>query len=215
MLEALVSCKGLPEDEYAVTFSAPKDVKAHPEHLPSVLAHIRGRDTAAIKLGVDTAGMLLFALCESDPLKKARLRRTIGFDVIKAREAKREWQAKGDRTLFEGLDSALRAAIYWSGIRLPAVRADDEGLVRIQVPILVLPRPWYEIPIDGTGNQGYPVPTSLGFTSNLYPVEGGSRAPIPLFTLLLSKERLPQLQKALLELYGLAWEWGTQAYNGS
>jgi hypothetical protein len=88
----------------------------------------------------------------------------------------------------------------------------DEDLMRVQLPVLVLSRQWHEFQIDG-GILGDAKPTSLGFISNLYPVAGGTQPPVPLFTLLILRERLPDLQMALVNLYGLLWDWGREAYN--
>jgi hypothetical protein len=114
----------------------------------------------------------------------------------------------------EGLDSALRAALYWRGTTIPALYRMDEDQMRVQIPVLVLSRPWHQISIEG-GNLGYPTPISLGFTSSLYPVAGGEKPPVPLFTVLISRDRLPELQKALVNLYSMLWDWGREAYRGT
>jgi len=208
MLEVFMSCKGFPDGEYPIAFTVEKPVEVNPEDPPVVPTMVlRGKRST---LGMDAARTLLYFMGGTDTAK-AYSRRTIGHDVVKdLSEAGKDWKVQGDRTLFEGLDSALRASFFWMTMQLPAFHSMSEGLIRVQIPVLVFSRPWHEIPVDG-GTLGDPVPTTLGYVSNLYPVSGMHGLPVSLFTLLIARERLQDFQKALGNLYGQMWDWGTQS----
>jgi hypothetical protein len=152
-----------------------------------------------MELGRNAARMMLYATQQFDDFNVMKTRRIQGFDIVRD-DPKQGLKTMGDRFLFEGLDSALRASLWWSRRDLPVVFSLDESIIRVIVPILVLSRPWHDFSID-EGRIGDPIETHVGFISNLYPVHGGSSPPTPLFGLVVARDRLQQLQGALLEVF--------------
>lgn len=212
MLEVFMSCKGFPEDEYPITFAIRETVEVAPEDPPIAPTYV-SLPRKCPELERDSVEGLLYFICDMNSSKRYALRRTIGMDVVRdLTEAGKDWKVLGDRELFEGLDGALRASYYWRRLSLPAIHSTAEGLLRVQIPVLVLSRPWHEIPVDG-GAIGDPVPTTLSYIANLYPMDGVDHLPVSLFTLLIARERLGDLQKALTNLYGKLWDWGKEAYK--
>jgi hypothetical protein len=211
-LEVFMSCKGFPPDEYPITFSTMQTVEMLLES-PPVVSFSANLPTVTPSIGKDAANALLWFMCGRNSAKKAALPQTIGFDIIKdPRSPGKDWRALGDRTLFEGLDSALRAALYWKSLTFGPFHNQSERTLRVQVPVLVLSRPWHQFSID-SGSVEEAVETSLGFTANPYPAGGPGAIPTPLFTLLISADRLPDLQTALAEVYFQMWKWGEQAFG--
>lgn len=215
VLDVFMSCKGFPPEDFPVTFSVPQVVEVKPENPPVVLANISRRDTAARELAGKVARWLIVAISGGKSAEASFVRRIIGFDIIKdPRILGKPWKANDDSTLFGGLDSAVRAALYWRDVSIPPLYRMDEEQLRIQIPVLVLSKGWHDFPVD-SGKLGDPKPADLGFTSNLYPLGLQGRPPVPLFTLVISQDRLPDLQKALVELYGRLWDMGQNAYSQS
>jgi hypothetical protein len=143
-----------------------------------------------------------------DDYRVMETRRIQGFDIFRE-DPKQGMKALGDHFLWDGLDSALRASLWWIRRELPFGYRQDERLIRVIVPILVLSRAWHDIPIDD-GKIGEPRETHLGFVSNLYPIAGGAKVPSPLFGLIVSRDRLEMLQKALLDFF--FWLQGSEAF---
>lgn len=214
LLEAFVSCKGFSEDEYPVSYSVRKKVELQPEH-PPVLPYYLSRPNRP-KTGQDAARMLLWFMCDMDSVRSQNLPRTVGFDIIKPQQNQpaKDWKPTGDKPLFEGLDSALRGSLFWMKVGVPTFHSSNEGLLRVQVPVLVLSRPWQEISLDG-GNVGDPVDCNLGYTANLYPIAPSPAAPAPIMTIVIAREMLPQLQKALVNLYGQMWDWAAESWKNA
>jgi len=196
-LEALVSCKGFPVEDHPVTFSVSR--AAIPEHEEPDLLHFVRPPAKRSDLGKDTVRMLLYETRLFDDYKVLKTRRIVGFDIFRD-DPKQGMRALGDRNLFEGLDSAMKACVDWARRKLPVASREDECLVRLQLPILVLQRPWHDVSIDG-GAVGDPVETHWGFISNQYPVEHPPKPLTPLFCLMVSRDKLEELQKALLGVY--------------
>lgn len=214
VLEAFLSCKGFLSDEHLVAFTMRRIVDVKPEDPPVVRVFQASVPYPRKHIAQDAVEVLMTAMCGWRPGEAYAIRRTVGFDVVKdSHEDGAEWQSKGDRTFFEGLDSAMHASFFWSSITLPPFHSMNEGLLRVQIPVMVFLRPWYEISIDD-GTRGDPVKSDLSFTANLYPLKGVNTPPASLFTLLVSRDRLPDLQKGLVDLYGRMWDWGMEAYKG-
>jgi len=212
MLETFVSCKGFGQDEHLLTFSVRRIVDVNPEDPPIIPVQF-SRPKSASTIGRNAVDILLYSMCGMNSEKTYDVRRTVGFDLVKdPEEAGKEWVPKGDRTFFDGLDSGLRASFFWRSIQLPKFNSMNEGLLRVQVSVMVFLRPWSEIAIDN-GQLADPVKRDLSFTANLYPEKGATDPPASLFTLLISRERLPDLQKALADLYCRMWDWGADAYK--
>lgn len=212
-LEVFLSCKGFLPDEHLVTYTMRRIVDVKPEDPPIVPVLQSSVPYTRKHIARDAVDTLLASICGWRSSETYNIRRTVGFDVVKdPLEEGVEWQAKGDRTLFEGLDSALHASFFWKSITLPPFHSMAEGLLRVQIPVMVFLRPWYEISIDD-GTRGDPVKADLSFTSNMYPLKGVQTPPASLFTLLVSRDRLPDLQKGLLDLYTRMWDWGVEAYR--
>jgi hypothetical protein len=196
-LEAVVSCKGFAEEDHPVSFSVSRGAVAEYEK-PFLLEQLRPQVERSF-LGQTAAKMLLYKTNLMDDRKALETRRIQGFDIYRE-DPKQGMRALGDHFLYEGVDSALRASFWWVRRDLPVLYRMDERLIRVLVPILVLSRPWHDIPIDD-GKIGEPKETHLGFASILYPLPERSKLPSALFCLLVSRDKLKELQKALLELF--------------
>ena len=213
-LEAVVSCKGFPDDEHPITFTIEQPLTPRNDERPLLLSQFGQPPTRNLKLSTKIAEQAIARLAGASKDASIPTRRTVGFDIAKdPRKPKQEWTAKGDRTLFEGLDSALRASMYWASQPLPAFHSSQEWIVRTQVPILVLSRPWHAFSIDD-GVIKDPVETSVGFLSNLYPAFGPGTTPRPMLTLLVARSKLSELQDALVKLYVDMWDLGETALKG-
>lgn len=210
VLEAFVSCKGFQDDEHPVAYTVKQKLELEPKNPPLLLTTVGPSPARYTKLGVAAVQQIFSILAVDFQEESFEAVRTVGFEVAKEpQEGKKDWRALGDRNVFEGLDSALRAALFWKRMQLPPNHSTNEYLVRVQIPILVLQRPWYAISIDD-GTVGIPVKTSLGYTASLYPLGGGAM-PVPMFMLLVARESLPDLQRVLTSLFGWMWTAGTQA----
>ena len=196
-LEVFVSCRGFPKEEHPIAFTVPSNFARREQPMVMVEFHpARKRET----LRWSISKSLLDHLQQGRPHVSGPRRRTIGFDIYSPRSPQKpELKAVGDERIYEGIDSALRSSFYWAGIDLPPFFQMEELRLRVQICVLVLSRPWHEVPIDG-GVVGDPIVRDVGFITHLYPLTVGPQHPVPIFVLLIAKERLQDLQGALLAI---------------
>jgi hypothetical protein len=101
----------------------------------------------------------------------------VAFDVISrtVREKKAghpvgpEYRLLGDRRLFDGIDSAVKAAFHWREQNLYG----DSAYACLNVPVCVLAKPFWDICIDG-GIMAEPEVRECGYQVLSYPAGGGS-----------------------------------------
>jgi hypothetical protein len=128
----------------------------------------------------------------------------VAFDTLQ-RTDKGIQSRKGDRELYEGFDSALKAAMFWT-------QADDEWGSRgrrhmiLSIPTLVLSQPYWDVPIDGPG-IGDPTVQSAGYVLGIYPVGQRLAAVFPRSSLILvcAFSELPRVVRTFNDL----WAWLT------
>jgi hypothetical protein len=120
----------------------------------------------------------------------------VALDIID--DNRKEKKLVGDRELFEGVDSAMKAAFYWQGAHLT-----EGNFIGLYVPVLVLLRPWWEVPIDG-GILGSPTESRRGYLTCRYPnpYHNPPRSPtVDVTVFIVSREDLDALVKAIDVLY--------------
>lgn len=114
------------------------------------------------------------------------------FPTILKPRLKYDYTRITDKDLFEGVDSALKAAIFWQTI-------SSSSDVYLRVPVLVTSKPWFDVPLD-KGEVGMPVQSTRGYKTTLYPYKGVAE-PELLTSLIWAEEELPVLVDALNKLF--------------
>ena len=125
----------------------------------------------------------------------------VAFDTVKRSEkvkggkptGETSYDLGGDRPLSDGLDSALRAALFWKW----QDRQDGEQHYTLYVPILVLASRWWDTCIDG-GQVAGPVLRACGYQTSRYPHE---RRMVNTMVIVWSREELPALVQDLRKLF--------------
>lgn len=195
-VQALVSCKGFTDTQLPIGYSLlDSSVPALP---PGVGSQHRARQNGhpdetygrVMDFEASAASLLL------KTLNLAGGRSLVALDII---DAKKEKKLVGDRELFEGVDSAMKAAFYWQGAHL------NEGgyFIGLYVPVLVLRRPLWEVPID-EGILGNPTESRRGYLTCRYPKPDHSlpRSPtVDVTVFIVSREDLDALVRAFDDLF--------------
>ena len=197
-VRGLVSCKGFSPRQQPVAYSVA--TSSVPGFAPRLLSQHRAQRVPygesygrLVDIEAEAATRLLTALgmATSSPL--------VALDIINDTD-QRNQRKLSDKDLFEGVDSALKAAFFWQGARL------SEGhFVELFVPALVLLRPWWEVPIDG-GDIGIPTESHRGYLTCRYPNpdHGSPREPtVDVTVLLVSRDELD----ALVDAFDGLFEW--------
>lgn len=208
-LGVFVSCKGFSPDQMPVSFSLGNS--KFPDYMPPSLL------SSGIPMDLDThafhqarlARDLVFSSGELD-----HARRLVAFDVIEKRYPNKgqkpakdrgnqspivpevvNYARMGDNALYEGLESAVKSAMYWQKINTIS------GL-HIRIPVLLTSKDWLDYPIDD-GVLGKPCWTSTGFKSTLYPSAVTSKSEVDWVTSLVwSESKLPALIALLNKVFG-------------
>lgn len=183
----LCSCKGFPENVQPITYSMPTSegpdysAPSFPCSKESLLAH--QPDMGEIVASKFLSGEYF-----------RRTKRILGFDTVhtehggKPNQQHLKLSRKGDRDLFlDGWDSAVKASLYWAD--LPSVKSH---YARLLVPILVLPKAWWDFPLKD-GKVREPEECSFGHTTTLYPIQGRKARPRLLTTIIVSLDGLEEL----------------------
>lgn len=187
----LCSCKGFPIGVSPVTYSMAKN--DGPDYSPPTFMcsqqSLLSKDPG---FGTNLGNRFLI----DNYLGKTR--RFVGFDTIAVDTRSDKISStpkllrKGDRDLFlEGWDSAVKASLYWAD--LPSTKP---AYARLLVPVLVLPKPWWDFPICD-GKVSKPDLCDLGYTTTLYPMGGNNVRPRLLTTLVVSVSKLSDLAESL------------------
>jgi hypothetical protein len=145
-------------------------------------------------------------------------RRVVAFDIVKRDEltekekAKRGLDAKAkaylydrvtNRDLFEGIDSAFKAALYWNKISDTSFH-----YAILRIPLLVTSKTWLEVSLDG----GTPSPHkegSKGLKTTAYPHQRDGTRPDAITTLICAHSELAQFISGLNQVV----EWFLDEQN--
>jgi hypothetical protein len=215
-LRALVSCKGFPPAHSPMAYSVSRECVPPFEEAVLYENSEAGAGTAdAVSKGAGEKLLEVSGLTAARPL--------IAFDVIEREEREKKGKGKagtdppfvafrsrpnGDRPLYEGFDSALKATFYWAqgdslNLRLTPEKHRQIHLA-LYVPILVTSVPFWEVPIDD-GIVGTPFVSRRGFQTMRYPTPTPSRESRnrDVTTLIWTADDLPALVEALDKLF----EW--------
>ena len=148
-LRVLCSCKGFPSDSKPVAYSVSPTNRSVLK--PTVIFYRRGAYGAT--LFPDSNKQWANAFLQYSSLGQAR--QIVGFDIFQLKEdPKNSSQVahirKSDRDLYEGLDSAIKAAAYWDADDKTqhGPRVGGPGYAAISIPLLVTSTPFLDIAID-------------------------------------------------------------------
>jgi len=133
----------------------------------------------------------------------------VGFDIIQRKEDQKksppiiEYGRKTDRDLYEGLDSSIKAAIFWyredrRRQRLQ-IGSSDSCYIALNIPLLVFSLPFWDVPIDA-GTAGEPELRSSGYHVGLYPSGDSERQSEPIMSILWEATKLGELTNCFKEL---------------
>jgi hypothetical protein len=196
-VNAFISCKGFPKQSHPVTWSIPEN-----------FAHDRGG------LMCSRAGLIqnemddLSAAMSIHLVKKLGTdRRLISLKACTLKPDSAEMARDRDTDLYEGADSALKAASWW--------HEKGKADVSIQLPIVLVDKPIIDVPIDHVGEPGTPQEVRGGFCEGFFPFGGLGNGPAELLTVVWSwhyKEDLLEMldfmvDQARNELPHLAMKW--------
>jgi hypothetical protein len=133
----------------------------------------------------------------------------IGFDIFTRQtkdKNKPEYGRKTDRDLYEGLNSAIKGALFWNQhdrYRLSSGLKGGAGC--FNVPLLITSRPFWNVSID-EGNAGEPTTTGKGFHVSLLPLQKG-QPPEPIIGIVWYVENIEELVRRLDHLLeGIQYE---------
>ena len=207
-VRALISCKAFPPERSPAAYSVPKESAL--SFAPGMLSGRRSptgwaNDGASVGplLSIEESGPLRLLkdlkLEDGDPL--------VAFDQFERVETKKKGQAEpqisfkrspdGDRQLFTGIDSCVKAAIFWT--QEDYQKSDAVYFAALNVPILLLSVPFWDVPIE-KGEPGSPRIRSIAHQTSLLPIRGHTKG---LMTLVCAREKLSEVIVALDSL--LSW----------
>lgn len=188
VLEVYCSCKGFSGDIGPVTYSVAESSVPNLVH-PSLLQTLPPRRTEEHgEFEAEVGKKLLTAVgLEREP-------RIVGMDVFKeaprSGQRTREYIRLGDQDLFEkGLDSSVKAALYWKSYGYYA------GGVNVRVPVLISASKWWDCSIDRSVISAATL-KSKGYITTMYPIVGSNVKPGSLLTLMWFADELPTLLRA-------------------
>jgi len=207
-VRALISCKAFPPDRSPIAYSVPKDSAL--SFTPGLLTS--HRSPTAWAGGLQTTGPLpdieeraALQLLQNVQLDQAGP--LVAFDQFQRIEVRKKGQPKpevtykrlpdGDKQLFTGIDSCVKAAIFWT--QEDYQQNNPVHFAAMNVPILLLSLPFWDIP-TGRGRRASPRISTMGHQISLLPLRPHSKG---LMTLVSNTEELPNLITALRSL--LAW----------
>lgn len=169
----LLSCKGFPTSFSPLTYSVSD------QSVPAINPTLVANETA---LPSEQIGRSREFIAEMEEQGAARLleglgllneKRIVGFDAVERHVAKDKVHFSrardGDHRIHGGIDSALKAAVFWNR-RVPSGwGGDTQPEVLIHVPICLLSVPMWDVCIDG-GEVGGAQVREVGFQTNYYPL---------------------------------------------
>jgi hypothetical protein len=198
-VRALVSAKGFPEDSAPVGYSVSRTDPSIPP--PSLISSWAGRNSFG-RVDPDVVSRVSEWMLSHAHFRPARP--LVALDIFRRREegsrAKRReiYARQTDRDLFEGLDSAIKAAAFWAHMD----RQSGRSHAVVDVPVLVLANPFWEVAIE-TGEAGSSRLQGLAYLTALYPLDGWTQAPMSIVALVCSVERLSDVVEVMNGLH--AW----------
>src|SRR6185369_9284760 len=186
-LRVLGSCKGFRPEQSPTTYSVFSNSQT--VETPSFICYecgIHGR-TVADAMRQRSASNFLFRAGLLDT------QQVVGFDILQREETlpkkgkneppKIEYSRVGDRDLHEGLDSAVKAAIFWyrEDRRQQRMRIGGSncGYLALNIPLLISSLPFWDVSIDNRAETD-PELKSSGFHVGLYPFGDEERPPEPI-----------------------------------
>jgi hypothetical protein len=203
-LRVLASCKGFPPDHGPATYSV--SANSQTVQQPSFMCYAAEFRGGAFADAMSKRGADIL-------LHRAGLwtaRQVVGFDILRCEDISLrrkdqkgppqfEYSRNGDRDLYEGLDSAIKAAAYWfqedRRLRNQRVSARDCRIV-MNVPLLVTSQPFWDVSIEN-GTTDEPILKSSGFHVSLYPPLEKDRQPEIVMSVLWQASKLDELTKHL------------------
>ena len=206
-LRILGSCKGFRQKQSPATYSVFSNSLT--VEAPSFICYecgLHGR-TVADAMRQRTANNFLSRAGLLDT------QQVVGFDILQREEtAPRkgkndstlvEYSRVGDRDLYEGLDSAVKAALFWyredRHQQRMRIGGDDRGNITLNIPLLISSFPFWNVSID-KGAEGEPELKSSGFHVGLYPSGDEERPPEPVMTILWEVGKLQELTQCFNRL---------------
>jgi hypothetical protein len=199
-MRATVSCRGFPVDEaIPLTFS----LSPHSPLLLSpnfLVGHRVPRSSHAHGSPDHETGALLGAAMAAETLVAAGLdhvRPLVAYEVLEYKPARNkqpeEYSLKGDRRIYEAVDSAVKAAIWW---QQEDFQVGPEGFVSLNIPICVFSLPFWDMCIDD-GKVGEPEQRAFAYQTNAYPTNAHRIAHANITTIVTARRELTRLVKAL------------------
>jgi hypothetical protein len=125
----------------------------------------------------------------------------IGFDILQRKEDQKkppvvEYVRKTDRDLYEGLDCAIKAAVFWyqedRRQKRLQIGGNDQAYIALNIPLLVSSLPFWDVSID-QGSAKDPELKSSGFHVSLYPSGDNEKPPEPIMSILWEAAKLKEL----------------------
>jgi len=206
-VRAFISVKGFKHDQVPATYSvaASSQMLAPPTLLSSYSVDLLGSgDLGAIAR--QATGRLL----ESSPLQKVSApgEAAIGLDIFERKPNRKKKQENSDllsdrwdyarqtdRALYEGLDSALKAAAFWMDLG-----RQRQNHAALYVPVLITASPFWNVRIDGPNEQNL---REAAFIAGMYPVYGAMRSILSLMASVSSLDTLIRALDSLVEWFEL------------
>lgn len=202
-LRVLCSCKGFPSDTKPATFSISSTSRSVLK--PKIIYYSRGAYGA--RFFPESSHKWADAFLQYSSLSQAR--QIIGFDIFQLKENPKnssqfDYIRKTDRDLYEGLDSAIKAAAYWDADDkiLHEPRIAGPGYTAINIPLLITSTPFLDIAIDD-GQTSESELKHKGYFVGLYPFEGKERRPQSIMSLIWDVSKLDEFIQALNKLFDL------------
>ena len=196
-LRILGSCKGFPLDQGPATYSI--SAESGSLHKPSFPCF----SIAASSISEQSATAFL----HHAGLSAAR--QVIGFDILRRDNTKRQPQPEysriGDRDLYDGLDSALKAAVFFyhdDRNRYEFPYSQVPGYVGLNIPLLVTSRPFWDVSVEG-GILGEPEIRYCAHHVGLYPFAGREKRFEPIMSILWHAAKIGELTSVLDYLFAM------------
>ncbi len=195
-IRVLVSCKGFPPDVAPLSYSVSKtEVSSIPPRMLS-----EHRDRTGVGPLPEYATNAAKRLLKESGLSQARS--LAAFDLITRKEGKKQGEVfervSRDKMIFDGLDSALKAALFWP----EQDKQSGESFFALYLPVLVTAIPLWDVSIDG-GQVGPAELLHRGFQLARYPRYPGM---IETMILVWYKEELADLVAALESAFDWFYE---------
>ena len=196
-IRVLGSCKGFPPEHGPVTYSVSS--QSNSVYPPAFISQWRNAIGTLINAPLGERGAKAFLA----RTKLAMGRQVVGFDIIQRKEIQKkpaqfEYSRKTDRDLYEGLDSAIKASVYWDRNEWlwRQCQGRNSGYVVLNIPLLVTSQPFWDVSID----KGIPTEPELkhsGYHVGYYPFAGKEGLPAPILSLLWEVSKLSELTPVL------------------